>query len=191
MSLVSAVFGKKFISIVSDGLATDNNGNIISSHFDKFKVYNGNFVFAAAGSSVLFDHIFDDVENDLRKYGQEIVMKRLSNDISKMESTPETPSITIMAFSIDYKGVKGIIQHNAQPVSKMTIPEGNDLNYFIVGPGDKSTKEFENEFLRILSTKDSMNIQTIKDAQIELNNSVSDKYPNSVNKKTKTFTKIV
>lgn len=182
MSLVSMVFGQNFISIVSDSLATDETGKTISTNYKKFKVIDNNFVIAGAGSSVLFNTLFSDIEKGLLKYGPDEVLNKIAQEISSQQSTESTPYITVMACYHNFDGIHAIMQHNNEPVSKIIKPFGQKYYYFITGPEEFSEQELRNKFEMYLNKLQISTPSEIRKCQIKLNNFVANRCPEKVNR---------
>lgn len=181
MSLVSMVFGSNFVSVVSDGLATDGEGNVVSNNFEKFKVYNDKFIMTISGSSGVFDHIFEDVEKALQHFDADYVMKKVANEISNADMTI-SPYMTVMMLNLSENGFYGIFQKSGEPVSNVVKPYEGHCIYWISAPIGSNSQFVDNQFKKYLNQADSTDLKSIRKAQIKLNNYIAAQYPDSVNR---------
>lgn len=190
MSLVSMVFGSNFVSVVSDGLATDGEGNVVSANFKKFKVYNDKFIMTISGSSAVFDHIFEDVERALQHFDADYVMKKMANEISNADMTI-SPYMTVMMLNLANDGFYGIIQKAGEPVSTVVKPYERQYIYWISSPIGSDSQSVGNKLNEFINKAKEIDLKSIRKAQIQLNNYIAAQYPDSVNRNVSQYQFII
>lgn len=186
MSLVSMVFGSNFVSVVSDGLATDGEGNVVSTNFEKFRVYNDKFIMTISGSSGIFDDILENVGKALQHFDADYVMKDLANEIADADRTI-SPYMTVMMLNLANDGFYGIVQEAGEPVSAIVNPYEGQIIYWISGPTGSDSQSLNNKFNEFINKADKIDLKSIRKAQIQLNNYIAAQYPDSVNRNVRQY----
>lgn len=190
MSLVSMVFSSNFVSVVADGLAKDGEGNVVSTNFKKFKVYDEQFIMTISGSSGIFDNIFDDVEKALQRFDADYVMKEVAVEVSKADKTI-SPYMTVMMVNLAKNGFYGIIQKVGEPVSSVVKPFEGQYRYWISAPNGSDEASVENKFNEYMNKANEINLKSIRKAQIQLNNFIAAQFPESVNRNVSQYQLII
>lgn len=183
MTLVSVVFSKNFVSVVSDGLAKDGEGNVISTNFKKFRVYNDEFIVAVAGSSIVFDRIFDDVEKALQDSDVDDVMRNLAVQVSQFDKIV-APYMTVIMLNLSKDGFYGIIQKAGDELASLVKPIEGQYNYWIVAPNGADDKLVGKKLIDYINKSNEITPKSIRLGQIKLNNYISANFPDSVNRNT-------
>ncbi|WP_195331954.1 hypothetical protein [Weissella cibaria] len=192
MSFVQAFFGEKFVSVMADGLAGDGKGNIISEYFEKFKVYNDDFVFGVTGSSRIMETIFDDVERLVNQYPNGQVMGMLANTIGNAKPSDNIDFLTVIMFDLSGESVVGMIQKIGQTDISLMAPRGQEIKYLGSGPKDVSADLINAKIASLWKEAGEISgVAQIKNIQLKLNEFVSSQSPSTVNNNVKTFIKFI
>lgn len=192
MSFVQAFFGEKFVSVMADGLAGDGKGNIISEYFEKFKVYNDDFVFGVTGSSRIMETIFDDVERLVNQYPNGRVMGMLANIIGNAKPSDNIDFLTVIMFDLSGESVVGMIQKIGQTDISLMAPRGQEIKYLGSGPKDVSADLINAKIASLWKEAGEISdVAQIKNIQLKLNEFVSSQSPSTVNNNVKTFIKFI
>ena len=192
MSFVQAFFGEKFVSVMADGLAGDEKGNIISEYFEKFKVYNDDFVFGVTGSSRIMETIFDDVERLVNQYPNGQVMGMLANTIGNAKPSDNIDFLTVIMFDLSGESVVGMIQKIGQTDISLMAPRGQEIKYLGSGPKNVSADLINAKIASLWKEAGEISgVAQIKNIQLKLNEFVSSQSPSTVNNNVKTFIKFI
>lgn len=192
MSFVQAFFGEKFVSVMADGLAGDGKGNIVSEYFEKFKVYNDDFVFGVTGSSRIMETIFDDVERLVNQYPNGRVMGMLANTIGNAKPSDNIDFLTVIMFDLSGESVVGMIQKIGQTDISLMAPRGQEIKYLGSGPKDVSADLINAKIASLWKEAGEISdVAQIKNIQLKLNEFVSSQSPSTVNNNVKTFIKFI